>query len=78
MATAMWCRQQAEILRRSARDRRRRASWTFAEQKRVSLIIRSAIACPNGGRSRARSPKNALGTSRFVDLTFAMLPRLCV
>jgi hypothetical protein len=56
MATAIWCRQQAEILRLCARDRRRRASWTLAEQKRVSLIIRSAIACPNGGPVAGRQP----------------------
>ena len=61
MATAMWCRQQAEILRRSARDRRRRASWTFAEQKRVSLIIRSAIACPNGGPVAGTQPEERFG-----------------
>jgi hypothetical protein len=40
MATATWCRQQAEILRRCARDRRRREPWKF--QRTVGQTLRKA------------------------------------
>ena len=54
--------------------RGRRSSWTLAEEKRVSLIIRSAIACPKGGRSRAAARRTLWGQAASLTLPLLCFP----